>query len=85
MKPGPAPLQMSRAEFSTASPSRGRRWKKTLLYLGAGTAHTDSNCCDSKAGRERVRHVRPVGVTTGGISDVGVSLAAQITQNRNQI
>lgn len=71
MKPGPAPLQMSRAEFSTASRSRGRRFEKTLLYLGAGSAQTDSNCCDSKAGRERVRHVCRVAVTTGGISDAG--------------
>lgn len=33
----------------------GEAVKKTLLYLGAGTAQTDSNCCDSKARRERER------------------------------
>ena len=31
----------------------GEAVKKTLLYLGAGTAQTDSNCCDSKARRKR--------------------------------
>lgn len=33
----------------------GEAVKKTLLYLGAGTAQTDSNCCDSKARRKRER------------------------------
>lgn len=67
MNPVPALLQMSHGEFFTASQSPGEAVKKTLLYLGAGTAQTDSNCCDSESSpKEREgRYVHHRCVTTG--------------------
>lgn len=46
---------------------QGEAVKKTLLYLGAGSAQTDSNCCDSEsvAGVERGRGRREEGEGEG--------------------